>query len=269
MPYSQYYKKSHMLHGSLLNIMGTVLDILLILDNESLAETVWRDIVAEVERLHCMFNRFDPTSELSVINRQAVLRPVTLNDEWWYVLCDAETYHRRTFGYFDVSLHDYRKVQLDAERHAVFFEEPLITLNFGGYAKGYALKKIQRILLAAGIRQALVNFGNSSVLALGAHPHGEAWNIGVANPFMPEQTLKTYTLCNNSLSTSGNTSTHTQHIINPHTGTYTPERKVVSAVSADCTDSEVLTTALMVADDTAAQKIKKVFPATKYDIFVI
>jgi thiamine biosynthesis lipoprotein len=102
---------------------------------------------------------------------------------------------------------------------------------------------------------------------VGTHPHGSAWQIGVTNPFDPKQTLKVYALCDNSLSTSGNTSMHPQHIINPHSGIYTPERKIVSVVSENCVDAEALTTALMVADDVSAEKIKRLFPDAKSDQF--
>jgi thiamine biosynthesis lipoprotein len=248
--------------------MGTGLDVLMIGEEASLLRTAWERIVAETGRLHGMFNRFDPSSELSLINRRAATSPVSLSAEWWDVLRDVGQYHRRTLGYFDVTLRDYRKVRLDGKHRTVFFTDASVSLDFGGYAKGYALEKMRKILTASGIRQALVNFGNSSVWAMGAHPHGKTWNIGVVHPFEEGKSLKTYTLFNHSLSTSGNTATHTRHIIDPHQGTYSCGRKVVAAVCGNCVDAEVLTTALMAAGDASAGKITAAFrDVSASDIF--
>ena len=76
-------------------------------------------------------------------------------------------------------------------------------------------------------------------------------------------------LYNQSLSTSGNTPQHTEHIINPHSGKYTPERKIVSAVSTNAVEAEVLSTALMVADETSILDMKKAFENVIVDIFEV
>jgi len=51
-----------------------------------------------------------------------------------------------------------------------------------------------------------------------------------------------------SMSSSGNTSSYTKHIINPLSGEYNEERKLVCAVSHNPVEAEVLTTTLMIAD---------------------
>ena len=267
MPYSNYYKKSNLFHGSMLNIMGTRLDAVMIGDESQLTE-VWEHIIAETERLHRMLNRFDPTSDISLINSQAAKHPVELNDELWSILTDIQKYHKQTCGFFDVSLRDFSKVILDCERRTAAFAEGNISLDLGGYGKGYAMAQVQKILLQNGVTQALVNFGNSSVLAVGAHPHGEYWSIGIENPFQPGQQLQTCQLYNQSLSVSGNTPQHAQHIFNPLDGKYSAERKIVSVVSNDAVEAEVLSTALMVANEKIKKKIKNLFGNVKINIFV-
>jgi thiamine biosynthesis lipoprotein len=248
-----------MLHGSLLNIMGTGLDALMI-GKEEVVSSVWDAIVLEIKRLHHMLNRFDTSSEISYINNNACIYPVKVSDELWRILLDTGRYHQQTLGYFDITLSDYTRLYFDKENHSVFFDGYRISLDLGGYAKGYALKKIQEIFLDSDIRQALVNFGNSSVLAVGSHPHGKSWNIGVEHPFQPKVQLKIFELSGNSLSTSGNTSQHKNHIIDPHSGVFISEKKMVSVVSTNCIDAEVLTTALMVADSESVGKIQANFP---------
>ena len=268
MPYSNYYKKSNLFHGSLMNIMGTRLDAVMTGDESHLSE-VWEQIVAETERLHSMLNRFDAASDISRINRDAAKNPVELNDELWYILTDVKKYHQQTFGYFDVSLRDFNRVILDDERRTVTFADKDISLDFGGYAKGYALKQIQEILQKSGVTQALVNFGNSSVLAIGSHPHGEYWGIDIENPFQPGQKLETCTLCNQSLSVSGNTAKHTEHIINPFSGKYFAGRKLVSVASTDAVEAEILSTAIIIADENSIFLMKNFFKNTIVNIFVV
>ena len=268
MSYFNYYRKSNLFHGSMMNLMGTRLDVVMS-GNESLLTEVWRRIVAETERLHRMLNRFDPASDISCINHKAVAHPVALSDELWNMLTDIKKYHRYTLGYFDITLRDFNRVILDERCRTVAFAEKKISLDLGGYAKGYALEKMREIMTTAGVTQALVNFGNSSVLALGAHPHGNYWGVGVDDPFGTGQQLKTYQLRNQSLSTSGNTPQHTEHIINPHSGKYISEKKLVSVVSSNAVEAEVLSTAIMIADKNSILFIKKMFENVFFDIFVV
>ncbi len=268
MPYFNYYKKSNLFHGSMANIMGTRLDVVMIGDELGLSE-VWKQIVAETERLYRMLNRFDSMSDISRINREAAMHPVELNNELWDILINIKKYHHDTLGYFDITLHDFNKVILDEGHRTVTFAEKDISLDLGGYAKGYALEKMRIILSKVGVTQALINFGNSSVLAVGSHPHGNYWGVGVEDPFYPGRQLKSYELCDQSLSTSGNTLQHTEHIINPRLGKYTSERKLVSVVSSNAVEVEVLSTALVVADEKAISSVKNVFGNVIIDIFVV
>ena len=246
----------------MMNIMGTRLDVVMTGDFELLSE-VWQQINAETERLHCMLNRFDAKSDISRINRDAKNAPVELNDELLGILTELKKYHQHTFGYFDVSLRDFNLVIVDDDRKTVRFAQKDISLDLGGYAKGYALQRIQEILLQAGVTQALINFGNSSILALGSHPHGQYWGIEIETRSEP----KIYKLHNQSMSVSGNTAQHTEHIINPATGKYTSERKIVTVVSNNPVEAEVLSTALMVTDEKSFFLLKKMYCDTIIDIF--
>ena len=268
MPYSNYYQKSKLLHGSMTSIMGTRLDAVMLGDELQLSE-VWERIIDETERLHRMLNHFDSESDIARINREASNYPVVLNDELWNIMTDVKNYYQKTFGYFDVSLRDFNRVIFDDDRRSVKFAEKNISLDFGGYAKGYALQQIQEILFNNDVAQALVNFGNSSILAVGAHPHGQYWGIDIDNTFDPGQHLQTCKLYNKSLSVSGNTSKHKQHIVNPRSGKYSAERKIVSVISTSPVEAEVLSTAIMVADENTILSIKRIFENVIIYIFAV
>jgi thiamine biosynthesis lipoprotein len=55
-----------------------------------------------------------------------------------------------------------------------------VQLDFGGYAKGYALDRAAEILRSGGIRDALVNVGGNA-LALGRHG-ARPWRVGLESP---------------------------------------------------------------------------------------
>lgn len=268
MLYTNYYISSCLFHGSFSYIMGTQLDVLLVEPDKSMAEETWQEIVNEVKRLEKMLSRFDAASEVSYINRNAALAPISVSEELWEILQDCRQYFNFTAGYFDITLAGFNQVALREEDKSVTFTSPALYIDLGGYGKGYALLKIQQIINRRGIKKAFVNFGNSSVLGVGTHPHGSYWPVGIENPFT-KQLVATVQLCNNSLSTSGNTPMHLQHIKNPFTGKYVEGRKMVSIVAPNPVDAEVLTTALMIAEDKEVSELMKHFDINEKHIYIL
>lgn len=261
MSYSNYYAASQLFHGSMSSVMGTQFDVLLIGGEPHLLAAVWNEVEAEVSRLDKMLNRFDPESDVSLINREAGHYPVSVNDELWSILQNCRSYYERTDGYFDITLRDFNQVLLSEEEKSIFFFSESLHIDLGGYGKGYALSKISSILEQNAIGQALVNFGNSSVLAMGTHPCGDYWPVGLDNPYTKER-VADLKLCNRSLSTSGNMPAHPEHIVNPRTGQYVEGRRMVSVVAKDPVVAEVLTTVFMVVEDDCISAI-----ADKFDIY--
>ena len=58
---------------------------------------------------------------------------------------------------------------------------PHVGLDLGGIAKGFAIDRAAALLRAQGIRHAIVEAGGD-LYALGGHPDGEPWPIGVRDP---------------------------------------------------------------------------------------
>jgi len=103
---------------------------------------------------------------------------------------------------------------------------PAVQIDFGGYAKGYALDRAARILQDAGITNALVNVGGN-ILALGRR--GDTpWRVGVENPRGTDEAglLGTIELADGeAIGTSGDYRRYYivdgkrySHIIDPRTG---------------------------------------------------
>jgi thiamine biosynthesis lipoprotein len=259
MAYTQYYAKSGMFHGSVPLIMGTRLDALIFGADQVKLNSIWNEVLTETERLHTILNRFDPKSELSRLTHDAVHSPSGMSEELWEILLDCRKFNELTSGLFDITLSNLSGVLFDPVERTVYFNGNELFLDLGGYAKGYALKKIRNFLIFRGINQAFFNFGNSSVMTLGNHPSGKPWLVGIDNPFQPGKQLGTVELSGNSMSTSGNLPNHRLHVVNPGTGEFFGGRKVVSVVSGSDTEAEVLSTALLLADQKTSEMIVKNF----------
>jgi len=73
-----------------------------------------------------------------------------------------------------------RMADLAVRGRTVHSSNPAVRIDFGGYAKGYALDRAAAILRDSGIANALVDVGGN-ILALGRH--GETpWRIGLEDP---------------------------------------------------------------------------------------
>ena len=242
MHYSNYYPTSGMLHGSLPQLMGTRMDVLLFGDDRQPLENAWDRMERELKALEKMLNRFDPESETSKVNNQASFSAVRLSEELWNILLDCRRYNEMTDGYFDITWSDFDQLVFVEESCSISFKKPGMMLDFGGYGKGYALRCMRKRLNDAGIKRALINLGNSSVLALGGHPFGDSWPIGM-DALFNENNFPPIPLSDASLSVSGNSPARMEHIVNPKTNERISGKQMVAIVAEDPVDAEVLTTA--------------------------
>ncbi|MDR2119254.1 MAG: FAD:protein FMN transferase [Tannerella sp.] len=263
--YTHYYSSSGLLHGSITKVMGTRLDALLFGDNPSALHELWQDVAAEVKRLEKMLNRFDPASELAQLNTKARQCPVETSGELWTILTDCKRYCELTEGCFDITLGCRERVTFDESRRTVAIDGQA-SFDLGGYAKGYAAERIRLLAGRFGVNRALVNFGNSMILALGTHPHGDCWPVGIDNPYHCRR-MDDIRLNNASLSVSGNMPARPAHIVRPATGEYITAQKMAVAVSPRPVDAEALTTALMAAGDGEADKWLHRFDVTEYRLY--
>ena len=139
-----YYEQESMFHGFIPHIMGTKFDVLLFHKDQSLLQHIWEDICSTLEYLDHTLNKFDPCSEVSTLNSYKPETPIPVSDELRTVLSLCEKYYQLTCHLFDVTCSDFSLVQITDE--GVSFASPTIELDFGGFGKGYALKKIGNII---------------------------------------------------------------------------------------------------------------------------
>ena len=254
-----YYESTSVSHGSLMNVMGTRFDIIMVGEKKLESEVIWYNIVTELQRLNSMLNRFDKTSEISRINKEAFFNLIRVSSEMWTILQSCKQYYLQTFGLFDITLKDFSKVVLSEETSSVAFLQPDVALDLGGFAKGYTMRKIKKMLIDAEVRHCFVDFGNSAVLGIGHHPYGDSWKVSIENPFNKAQILHETALKDEALSVSGNTPSYTGHIVRPDSGNATQARQLIYVTATDPLDAEVLTTALMIADQEEKKQLIRNF----------
>ena len=263
----KYYKDEAMFHGFIPHIMGTRFDILLIHSDAERLNGLWTHIINELERLDKILNRFDPHSEVFGINKHALQSYIQISKELEKILQLCQYYYENTFHLFDITLKDFSKIQIH-DHQRISFMSPDISLDFGGFAKGYALKKIKRLIEQEDVNHAFVNFGNSSILGMGHHPYGDSWKVSFLNPYN-QSLLNEFDLENTTLSTSGNPIHYTGHIMNPITGLFNEQRKASSIISTDPLEAEILSTVWMIANKEEQLLLTENFKniqATIYDL---
>jgi thiamine biosynthesis lipoprotein len=223
--------------------MHTRFDVLLFGTSENRLTAVWSELEKELNRLEKMFNRFDRESEVAKVNTDAQFKPVELSDELWNMLTECDRFYAKTDGNFDITLSNFKHLIIMKESQSVQFDKYGMLIDFGGIAKGYALKKMKNIIKKTDIRRALLNFGNSSALAVGSHPYGDRWAIGINNPF-ENKILTTISLYDTSMSVSGNSPQNKRHIYGKDNN-FIEKNKIAAIITDDPVDAEVVSTALI------------------------
>lgn len=217
------------------------------------AERAARAAIAEVQRIEQKYSRYRADSIVSEINAAAGGRVVSVDDETAGLLNYADAAYRESGGLFDISsgvlrrAWDFQSASLPSGAlleallplvgwHKVNWQAPKIALptpgmqlDFGGFGKEYAADCAARVCKAEGIVHGLVELGGD-IHALGPHPDGRAWQVGVRDPRCPERATATLALQQGGLATSGDYQRYMLvdgqrycHILNPNTGWPQPD----------------------------------------------
>lgn len=257
-PQHEYFPDGKVFHGFVPRVMGTKLDALWVGPDRAASLPVWEALCAEAARLDAMLNRFDPCSELSRLNAASDSGPVRAGDELLGLIRIAEDWRARTEGLFDITRGTCGEgLQIAPDGT---FSLNGGTLDFGGFAKGWFLRWCRELLRAKGITTAYVDFGGSTILGLGHHPYGASWKVSVLHPYTGAL-LGEVDLVDRALSTSGNRPGYSGHIVDPRSGRAVEARRLVTVVSEDPLEAEVLSTAAMVAGPTELADLQTRFSA--------
>jgi len=236
---------------SRLAAMHTVCEILLPFCPEDEAKERVAEVWKQVESADRRYNRFSADSVLTRINREAAEHEVELDEELFVILQFCATFRKATRGWFDISANtrsrseEQRDWILDPEHRSVRFSRRGMSLDLGGFVKGFVLEQVARALSPTGC--GIISFGGSSTYAIGQHPLGADWPVAVAHPYFPGRTARQFDLRDCSLSVSGRDPHGRGHIIDPRTGNTVEKEEMVAVTGSSAMVSEVVSTALWIA----------------------
>lgn len=246
------------------------------------AERLVKGVMAEVRRLEQVFSLYREDSTLVALNRQGVVTAPP--PELVRLLTECRRYWETTRGAFDPSVQvlwslyrdHFSKLGSSPEgppreaveaalgkvgfQHVAFDSNRIVLkrhglgLTLNGIAQGYVTDRVIDMLRAAGVERTLVDMGESR--ALGSHPDGRPWQVGVADPDDPKTVGETLSIINQAVATSGgygfcfDVGARFNHLLDPVTGRSAGAYKSVTVVMPSATAADALSTAfsLMPAD---------------------
>lgn len=250
--------------------MGTRFDLLSIseLDTQPL-------FIAKVEQcleqLEFCFNRFNPESEISLINQVGYIQSTEVSDLLFELLNLSEKYYHLTEGIFNIATgqltDSYRNgkqlfrqqlkefpIELDLNGKSVLLKNNKYKIDLGGIAKGFVLDQMEKICDEFQINDVLISFGGSSISARGSHPYGKGWPVSIKSFKDPNMSLHSFVMQNTFLSFSGKNNQNGETLsrnqaYNPLTGELAASNSLICVESISGTLAEVLSTAILVANN--------------------
>jgi len=242
--------------------------------------------LGEYHRLYSIYHRFDGLENLCTINEivDGEHRTVTVDRRIIDMLLFAREMYDFTGGLVNVAMgsvlslwHNYRtigrdnpaeaslppvdslraaaehtditKMVIDKENCTVTLTDPLMTLDVGAVAKGYATECVARSMEEKGLTGYVLNVGGN-IRVIGTKPDGELWTVGIENPSGGDY-LAYLQLSRESVVTSGSYQRYYyvdgkpyHHIIHPDTLMPSEGFLAVSVVCRDSGMGDALSTAL-------------------------
>lgn len=234
-------------------VFGTLVDISIYGESELAAQEISNQIIRDFQALHNRLHAWRP-SELKTLNRAFALgkTPVTIKPDLALMIADATQLSVQSKGAFNPSIggliqawgfqqDEFKPTDIDEnklkslvqanpqmtdiviENGKVFSSNQQVQLDFGGYAKGYALDLAIINLRKQGVKNALINIGGN-IIALGQHGE-KPWRVGIQHPRKPNAIAVLNLESGWAIGTSGDYQRYFDlggkrycHIIDPATG---------------------------------------------------
>lgn len=233
-------------------VFGTRVDLTVYGKSEQQAAEAMAAVLREFDRLHVMLHAWKESEVTRLNEGLARGETVEVSDELAALLVDAQRIAELGGGLFDPALgrlvalwgfHDDEfepvlpdPLELEAvlaarpsmadlkiDANHVSSRNPAVQIDFGGYAKGYALDRAAQILRAQGVDNALINIGGN-VMALGSK--GKLpWRLGIQHPREPRPLATLPLYDGEAIGTSGDYQRFFEidgkrysHLLDPRTG---------------------------------------------------
>ncbi len=264
-----------------LKLMGNHFEITVVANNKKEGFERIDDAVAEISRIEKLLTTFNEGSQTSLINRNAGIQPVKVDQEVFDIIQRSKRISDITQGAFDItygsvdkklwnfdstmtalpdaetarqSVHliNYKNVILDEKKRTVFLKNKGMRIGFGGIGKGYAAERAKDVLQQKGISSGIVN-ASGDLTAWGLQPNGKEWTIGIADPHSAHHPFSYLNITNMAIATSGNYEKFViingkkySHTIDPKTGLPVRGIKSVTIISPHAEIADAMATPVMI-----------------------
>jgi thiamine biosynthesis lipoprotein len=169
---------------------------------------------------------------------------------------------------------DPATLRIDRQAATLELTDPLVQLDVGAVAKGYATEMVAQLLQDQGLTSGIISAGGSNVRLIGkpADPSRETWAIGIQNPFasmlIPEGQSVDVILANDtSVVTSGDYQRYYlvdgvvyHHLIDPDTLMPANYQRAVTIVTPDSGLADYLSTAVFLLPYEEGRKLVESLP---------
>ncbi|MBP1723232.1 MAG: FAD:protein transferase [Deltaproteobacteria bacterium] len=259
-------------------LMGTSVEISVSQADSKTSEEAMEAAFQEVERINRLMSHYRPDSEVSQITQHAGEKEVRVSPETLEVIERALYFSRLSEGAFDITIGpvfrlwnfregkipdreklrdqlkrvDYRKIRADRSRSTVYLDDPLMELDLGAIAKGYAVDRACEVLKKKGVANFLVNAGGDLKVG-GEKEKGVPWTIGVQHPRLPSDFIAKLQPQDAGVATSGDyekffikDGERYHHVLIPSTGMPARECQSVTILAPSAMDADALATTVFV-----------------------
>lgn len=270
--------------------MGSQASIRLYHADKAEAEDILSRCAAEIERLERIFSLYRADSDLVRLNRDGeFLGPST---DMVALLAESVNFARVTEGAFDPTVQPVFRAYADhfgkdnaspqgpvrsvidhalarvgwqgvrIDNGGISFARPGMEVTLNGIAQGYFTDRITELLSGAGLQNVLVNLGE--IRALGAHPDGQPWTVGI-----PSSNGRPLSLRNEAIATSAPSGTifnadgRFHHLLDPRSGGCASRWRSVTVMAQNATVADALSTAFSVMDQQTIASVMTEFPGTR------
>ena len=261
-------------------MLGTVVSIK-VYDDGPETDAAVEEAFEAIGKVGSAMNRFDPASELSMLNGTAGGGWTTVSEDLFGIIQGSVRYSGETSGAFDVtvlpimklwnfkaakpevpsaeqvakalSVVGYNRIRLDPDSGEILLLTRGMGIDLGGIAKGLAVDNAAKVLRERGVKSAMV-LGAGNIAFVGLPPGRDFWRIGVRNPRNKDREIGTLEVAGGAVATSGDYERYViidgrrySHVIDPRTG-WPVESNVASVTVLAPTgeEADALSTAVFV-----------------------
>lgn len=299
------------------NAMGTRFELVLPARETPVLRAAAEAALAEIDRIEAELSVYRPASQVAHLNRLAAQQPVKVTHELFCLLQRARDIWLNTQGAFDITVgaalrcwgitngagcvpteHELTaaralvgmdKIELSETDRTVRFKCAGVQINLGAIGKGYAVDAAVAVLRDAGVRNALVHAGTSTVFALGKSPDATPWKVAIpappenfgapraakcaltaCEPHDTRRAICVVELADTALSVSAIWGRWFQtqnnaygHIVDPRTALPVCDTLLGAVVRPNATEADALSTALVVLGAPGLDTLACAYPGTR------